>query len=547
MSENGEIDCFEAQTEIANRLKTFVENFKKTPKDRINVGYLSARSLGLTALWEEFISNHKTIISQSDTQTKSTHEYFTAKSFEKYEDIYFDAAGRILEKQMALTNVMQTENQLGSSSQRSNLESTTAPRASQYVHIPQLNVPQFNGCYNEWSSFHDLFTAAVDSNPNLRPVHKLQYLKSLLTGDAELLLRQISITNENYAVAWDTLKKRYNNKRAIIAIHLRKLFSLPHATECASSIRKLLDSTQECINALKLQDINTDTWDCILIHIVTQCIPSDSLSLWEQSIPSNELPTFAKLLEFLENRFRILEFSPYQSQQSSQNKIRTKVQTFHSSAVSTCRACHGPQHALRLCPTFIEMSPPQRLNHVTKSKLCKNCFAFSHQTQTCQSTGRCNICKQKHHSLLHLESQSSSNGAPSASTSSQRNPFNKSSLNQNTITLISRQQSTENCIFATALVKITGFDGTTHSFRALLDNASQENFVSKRVSQFLGSKLQPTTMIISGVGKTQAPKPLGQINLSFGSHHDNAFSISINTIVLPFITLCYCLQRFSQF
>lgn len=58
MSENGETACYEAQTEIANRLKTFVENFKKTTKDRITVGYLSARSLGLMTLWEEFISNH---------------------------------------------------------------------------------------------------------------------------------------------------------------------------------------------------------------------------------------------------------------------------------------------------------------------------------------------------------------------------------------------------------------------------------------------------------------------------------------------------------
>lgn len=86
------------------------------------------------------------------------------------------------------------------------------------------------------------------------------------------------------------------------------------------------------------------------------------------------------------------------------------------------------------------------------------------------------------------------------------------------------------------MVTVKAFNGQSHSFRALLDNASQESFVSHRVAQFLGIKPRPTSMVVSGVGQSQAPKPLGQISFEFGSHHDSAFLMQINAIVLPMIT-----------
>lgn len=96
--------------------------------------------------------------------------------------------------------------------------------------------------------------------------------------------------------------------------------------------------------------------------------------------------------------------------------------------------------------------------------------------------------------------------------------------------------STDDSILATALVTVTAFNGTVHSFRALLDNASQECFVFKRVVQFLGLKPKPTSMIVSGVGQSQAPKPLGQVTFDIGSQYDTTFTMCINAIVLPIIT-----------
>lgn len=543
-----ETDIFEIQADVSDRITSFVSNYNKTPRERITVGYLTARAIGLKELWTEFNINHKAIVAMIPRNERSTIEYFKANTFDKTEELYFDASGRIEQRLQGLIAIANPPPpQIAIAGPSSAIDPPRPPPQlnAHHIQIPRLNVPMFNGQYEEWQSFHDLYVAAVHSNHTIQPVHKLQYLKSLLKGEAELLLKAMPITDDNYEIAWRTLSDRYNNRRALINTHLQKLFTQQPADETATQIRQLLDNIKDCTNALTLQAIDITSWDCILVYVVSQYIPVTSLTLWEQSIPRNELPTFGGLLEFLENRFRILEFSPAPPQTNS-SRSRQKSQTYHTSP-SVCRLCQAPQHPLRLCPQFLNMPIQQRLNHVTKAKLCKNCFAFSHPTQACKSSGCCNVCGQRHHSLLHIETSSSAGNRATTPNSQQQpaNPFaprleNTSpeiSSTSHTNALMSRPTGTPtDDILATALVTVAAFDGKLHSFRALLDNCSLENFVSKRVMQFLGLSPQPTSMIVSGVGQAAAPKPLGRVVFNIGSHYDSSFSMPVDAIVLPVIT-----------
>lgn len=540
--------ALEAQIEVIGRIKSFVSNYNKTPKDRFNLGYVTSRASGLKELWSEFVSNHKIIIAESTSETRENINYFVSDMFATYEDIYYEIFGRITQKHIEIvnaTNPTKPPAQIDPIGQAPQVIQVSNPNQTQ---IPRLNVPPFSGRYEDWTSFQDLFVAAVHSNNAIQNVHKLQYLKSLLKGEAETLLRQTQVTAENYDIAWNTLKERFENKRVLITTHLRKLFNQPQAIETASSIRALLDSTRECTNGLKIQGIDISTWDSILTYIVSQFIPTTSLTLWEQTITRNEIPTYDGLLEFLENRFRVLEFSPSSQTSSHQGHTRNKQQAFHSVA-PTCRVCQGPQHSLRSCPKFLDMQPQQRVTYVSNAKLCKNCFAYSHQTQSCISSGTCRLCQQRHNTLLHLNVQPhratastsdltiSGSSNSNTKSSSAPNPFNNTNASHASA-YMSRPivPNSSETILATALVNVIAFNGTSHSFRVLLDNASQENFVSKRVVQFLGTKPKPTSVVVSGIGKSQAPKPQGQIRFSFGSRYDEHFSMEINAIVLPMIT-----------
>lgn len=424
MSDDGK-DIFELQYEVISLIESFATNYSKTPKERFNEGYLSSRATGWDNLWNEFSNNHRSVISNATSDEYQSQRYFTENLFDKYETMYYEVSGRIAQKKIDLTKAAvslpytststsismvepKSQSTIGSicnpiastsnptsayplpstgataiipdvHSEADNLNQHEEPlhqmqpplmqfNNTHHVQIPRLNVPVFSGAYDEWPSFRDLFVAAVHSNPNLQSVHKLQYLKSLLKGNAETILKYVATTSDNYAIAWQKLEERFDNKRAIITNTLRKLFNQHHAEDNASHIRQLLDTSRECISALQSQGIDTRTWDCILIFIISQFVPTTSLNLWEQSLPPNELPTINNLLNFLDNRFRTLEFAP--QPQSHQSRQRAKPQSFHSTT-STCRVCNGPSHPLRICPKFLEMQPKQRLDHVSNQSYAR--------------------------------------------------------------------------------------------------------------------------------------------------------------------------------
>lgn len=427
MVDKAELAVLEQQRQLAKRINSFVSNYLKTPKDRINLGYLNARLEGLNALWAEFSANHDVVSAVASAEEIATCDYWLENEYEKYEQHFYDISGKIHEKKRELSAPSEVPAPNAPPAHPVPSTSSAAPAASMWpsshpqpqqpyaspvhhpmpihpdpplvpaaglqahhIQIPRLNVPPFSGAYEDWPLFRDLFVAAVHSNPTLPAVHKLQYLKSLLTGDAQTILRHTPTTTDNYAIAWGKLEERFDNKRALINTTLRQFFNQRSADESAPSIRHLLDTTRECIGALHVHGVDTASWDSILIYVVSQHVPATSLDLWEQQIPRNQLPTIDNLLQFLEDRFRALEFAAARAPAQS-NRTRAKPQAFHA-ATSGCRVCNGPQHPLRLCPKFLEMSPSQRLSHVAKAKLCKNCFAFSHQTQACRSNGTCTTC-----------------------------------------------------------------------------------------------------------------------------------------------------------
>lgn len=113
--------------------------------------------------------------------------------------------------------------------------------------------------------------------------------------------------------------------------------------------------------------------------MVSQHIPSSSLTLWGQTIPRNEIPTYKQLLTFLENRFRKVEFSPIVQTHihpQSQKRFNSTPQTFHI-VPAACRCCNGDKHPIRTCPTFLKMVPTLRMDMVHhKGKTLQKLFCI---------------------------------------------------------------------------------------------------------------------------------------------------------------------------
>ncbi|GFS49532.1 DUF1758 domain-containing protein [Trichonephila clavipes] len=104
-------------------------------------------------------------------------------------------------------------------------QSLVSARSSE-VKLPTLSLPIFSGITEEWLEFSDLFEAAVSNNQNLTGVQKLQYLKGSLISDALKIVNSLSITNDNFEIAWKLLNDRYFNEREIMSYLIKKFINI---------------------------------------------------------------------------------------------------------------------------------------------------------------------------------------------------------------------------------------------------------------------------------------------------------------------------------
>jgi len=88
---------------------------------------------------------------------------------------------------------------------------------------------------SDWLTFKDLFNSLVSANPTLSSVEKLQYLKTSLVGSAASLLKNTTLTADNFQKAWESLIIFYENKRLLVNAALHSLFTLKRMTKESSS------------------------------------------------------------------------------------------------------------------------------------------------------------------------------------------------------------------------------------------------------------------------------------------------------------------------
>lgn len=482
------------QVGIQEKICKAQANFKKTPKARITVTYLETRLELLNSYWKQFEDNHRSILIDSDAATDS---YLEGDVYDTVEEKYIEYKSEIRE---ALAKIIPEKTQFATASQIHSSNESSA------VKLPKIILPVFTGKYMEWPTFHDLFESLIHSNSSLAAVQKLHYLKSHLSGEAEQLLRHIPITEANYEQCWLQLKKRYNNTRYIASCILSRLVGQRVlTTESANGVKLLLDTTSECLSALKSMNIDVSTWDILVIHLVAQKLDHESRKQWEQRISdySDQLPKFSEFSAFLESRFRSLEFlEPKEKREvrSRENVERPKV--FHVTKSLSCPFC-SDAHLLYQCKGFSHESVQNRREFIEKKRLCFNCFGANHSAIQCNRQTSCKRCGRRHHSLLHPDGRPRAPAPPQQAETERRadiheqgeagscrmvNHFSKGSV-----------LSTGQVMLATALVKVDS-KNNCYTFRALLDQGSQASFITEYAVQLLQLHKLPIRGIVSGLG-----------------------------------------------
>ena len=488
-------EVIKLQEDVHERMKKLFTNFQKDGDKIKTEHYYRFRLKNLEALYEEYKLNHKNILTSTISKEDSYFKDDFSDNLEQfYMTIYLEIEAQRLERFPPKSD---------------NEVSFKSKELSSEIKLPHIQIPIFSGKYEDWSSFRDLFTSMIVNNESLSDVQKLFYLKSQVSGDAERLIKHINVTAVNFLTAWKTLKDRYENKRVLVNVHIKKLLAQTKVTfDSAQAVKTLLDTTQECVAALNNLEIDTNSWDPILVHIISQKMSTECVQLWEQSLSSKtDVPTFQELISFLDARFRTLEAVRDTSRPVGNtrdaNKCAVKAPNAKSSfhvAKTTCNLCNG-DHTTSKCPELNGKSSTETLQIIKSKNLCFNCFSSSHPVRQCASKYSCRTCNRRHHTILH--------NAVTKTEPSEVTPINESSsFPHDTIEVSShiaqsQQPTFSTVLLSTAIVKVSNQDGNEIVARALLDQGSQVTFVTEHLTQRLKLKKKPIRTQVIGIGNNQ--------------------------------------------
>lgn len=123
------------------------------------------------------------------------------------------------------------------------------PIHRQRVKLPEISIPPFTGEISQWTSFMELFSALILNDSSLTSIQKFIYLKSYLRGEPVKLIDTLELTNDNFKIALEILKDRYENKLVILNTYINALLDYPVLLKCTSqSLRDLLQIVKETSN-----------------------------------------------------------------------------------------------------------------------------------------------------------------------------------------------------------------------------------------------------------------------------------------------------------
>ncbi|XP_072377831.1 uncharacterized protein [Diabrotica undecimpunctata] len=301
--------------------------------------------------------------------------------------------------------------------------------ATAKVRLPEITMQVFSANFADWNAFYQLFETLIINNVELNNVQKFIYLKSFLKNEPLHLIENIEVVEENFRIALDTLKNRYENKSRVISLHIQKLLKAPSlAKSNAKSLREFLTLCKQTLLALKNMSVPIEHWDSLLI----------------------------------EERFNFVK-----GKKLCWNCLGNKHFSQDCNSSRSCSICKKRHHSL-LHSTSENVSSSRNTNRQYFS-IDRNAQAPKHSQG---SSSRVAYTSTPPSYNAHAQNE--------ASTSSFKPPLEvQNTADSHTATSLSALSVKTDVLLATALVTVYSKDGRPMHARALLDNGSQHSFISR--------------------------------------------------------------------
>ncbi|XP_015118964.1 uncharacterized protein LOC107042432 [Diachasma alloeum] len=445
-------------------------------------------------------------------------------------------------------------------------------------NLSRIALPTFDGRYEAWKPYEDLFNSMVRLVKGIPSVEKMVRLNGSLKGEPLNMISNLTVTDDNFEIAWNKLVKHYDNRRLIIAAHIDKILELkPVVDDPAKGLSNLSNIITQALDALRALDAPVDHWDLIVGRIARRCIDLDTKKAWEVHLGgSRDPPTLRELLDFIEARARALENvahdKPAQTSKDSSSKFKGKHQQFkvhHASAaggqakapaevsksgVKESRLCGGDHWLGFNCESFRAKTPTERREIVIAKNLCYNSLG-PHRAPTCTTKERCKVkdCNGNHHTLIHegspeyrRELQQQTQLSQSSSGSSLTNPRELATpssstgpVEQSADSKVIHQTSTSEqrvVLLATAKALAASSFGTYHHVRLLIDQGSEVTFITEKLVNILQLRRKSTNIKIFGIGGLESGSTRGAVKVNLHSRFNHQNQVEVTAHILTKLT-----------
>ncbi|XP_076649206.1 uncharacterized protein LOC143356978 [Halictus rubicundus] len=461
---------------------------------------------------------------------------------ERFDELFYECSDLISRKLQALkakeTLTKPATNTPESASGTSNLviqQSNTL--------LPKIEIRPFDGNPIEWNSFYDTFQSLVHNDSKIPAVQKFYLLKNSLRGSVATIIEPLHASEENYLVAWELLKQRCDRPRQIVYAHLKSFFELPEISKDSPlSLRTLKENALMHVNALKALQLPVDSWDALLVYILTQKLDKLTRRSWERTLENAQMPKFAELIAFLGKQERGDEIEEFTV---AKNKLGNHCNTDrHASRIEKpfkaraqayigtqqrpeCTFCRG-DHYIYACNKFLKLNVHDRIAAARDKRLCINCLRNNHITANCIASV-CKKCNRKHNSLLHIDNyhtQSNNEKRPEAKAI----PGSSNEVIQKSYAVTYDSE----VLLGTARVKILDNNNRERECRILLDGCSQCNFISTRLAETLKLERDNIDLPFAGLGQLTT-RAKYRVKTKIRSKA-NKFEAEVEFVALPTIT-----------
>lgn len=438
------------------------------------------------------------------------------------DDLPLEYEGAITDLELAVEEVLLTLHQ--------GMERRITDNPVEGLKLPRMTIPKYSGDYFKWISFRDLFKAMVIDNASLTNAQRMQMLKMNLKDEAERLIDDLSVSDANFDSAWQRLLERYDNRRVVVGKHLHKLSTQQAIKSEAKALKKLLDTTDQTLLALKNLNRPVESWDDWIVFMIAQKFSDDIRKDWERKIGNaTELPTWTQLKIFMEEEFRMLEGIEQNhrrivpEQKFTEKSKPAAIKAYQASVdkdtnSDQCAACEG-SHGLFSCAKFKEMEPRSRWELAKRQKLCFSCLKKHKDTLKCEKKKPCKKCDRQHSTWLHEDRE-------------------KGQAVTSAVGIISNAYGalqTKQVLLATALVTVIDKYGRGIVLRALIDQGSQGSMITTRAAAALRLDQVSTHDHIDGLGGNKLQR-LKYSEVLVQSRYASEISVTVTCYILDTVT-----------